>query len=67
MGDNLNPDAELERLREMHEQIARLREKVRVLKEKEVDVHGGPTPDDEEASDDVAGSHDLSKITDRSL
>jgi hypothetical protein len=38
MGNNSNPDAELERLASFHDQIARLREKVRVLKEKQSDA-----------------------------
>jgi hypothetical protein len=47
MNDRLNPDAEMERLRAFHDRIARLREQVRRLKEKQSDI-GDVSPRDSE-------------------
>jgi hypothetical protein len=52
MGNGLNPDAEMERLASFHEQIARLREKLRVLKEKESDAVGDSPPSAKHPSTD---------------
>jgi hypothetical protein len=62
MGNNWNPDAELERLATFHERIARLREKVRVLKEKETDAGGGSSREtDSEAPDGGPADQSASK------
>jgi hypothetical protein len=62
MGNNWNPDIELERLASFHDQIARLREKVRVLKEKQSDAIGGVSRGSlRDAPDSLSGGNGTSK------
>jgi hypothetical protein len=47
MGDRLNPEAELERLAAMHDKIVRLRNQIKLLKEKETRADQLPAGSDE--------------------